>query len=151
MADIRPLGSERLEGLDKIKRIMEIAKYKDASSNPVNENTSSEYNITFADGNSFGIVKEKQGYIIKQMLEEGQSDYIEPMKNRKFSSLAPLAFLVLQELFWIRFGKERGSCAEFVGGKRSKSPNMWRFRRCRSFGMPALGMPDLVEQSPTAY
>jgi len=86
MADIRPLGSERLEGLDKIKRIMEIAKYKDASSNPVNENTSSEYNITFADGNSFGIVKEKQGYIIKQMLEEGQSDYIEPMKNRKYFS-----------------------------------------------------------------
>jgi len=77
---------ERLEGLDKIKRIMEIAKYKDASSNPVNENTSSEYNITFADGNSFGIVKEKQGYIIKQMLEEGQSDYIEPMKNRKYFS-----------------------------------------------------------------
>jgi hypothetical protein len=65
---------------------MEIAKYKDASSNPVNENTSSEYNITFADGNSFGIVKEKQGYIIKQMLEEGQSDYIEPMKNRKYFS-----------------------------------------------------------------
>ena len=86
MADIRPLGSERLEGLDKIKRIMEIAKYKDASSNPVNENTSSEYNITFADGNSFGIVKEKQGYIIKQMLEEGQSEYIEPMKNRKYFS-----------------------------------------------------------------
>ena len=86
MADIRPLGSERLEGLDKIKRIMEIAKYKDASSNPLNENTSSEYNITFADGNSFGIVKEKQGYIIKQMLEEGQSEYIEPMKNRKYFS-----------------------------------------------------------------
>ena len=86
MADIRPLGSERLEGLDKIKRIMEIAKYKDASSNPINENTSSEYNITFADGNSFGIVKEKQGYIIKQMLEEGQSEYIEPMKNRKYFS-----------------------------------------------------------------
>jgi len=86
MADIRPLGSERLDGLDKIKRIMEIAKYKDASSNPVNENTSSEYNITFADGNSFGIVKEKQGYIIKQMLEEGQSEYIEPMKNRKYFS-----------------------------------------------------------------
>ena len=86
MADIRPLGSERLDGLDKIKRIMEIAKYKDASSNPINENTSSEYNITFADGNSFGIVKEKQGYIIKQMLEEGQSEYIEPMKNRKYFS-----------------------------------------------------------------
>jgi hypothetical protein len=68
-------------------------------------------------------------------------------KHQKFSSLAPLAFLVLQELFWIRFGKERGSGAEFVGRKRSKSPNLWRFRRCRSIGMPAIGMPDRVEQS----
>lgn len=86
MADIRPIGSERLEGLDKIKRIMEISKYKDSTPNPVNENASTAYNITFADGNNYGIVKEKQGYIIKQMLEEGQTEYIEPMKNRKYFS-----------------------------------------------------------------
>jgi len=29
MGDLRPLGSEKLEGLDKLKRIMEIAKYND--------------------------------------------------------------------------------------------------------------------------
>jgi hypothetical protein len=86
MADIRPLGSERLDGIDKIKRIMEIAKYKDAVSEPVNENSTTEYNITFADGNQYGIVKERQGYIIKQFVVEGQSDYIEPMKNRKYFS-----------------------------------------------------------------
>jgi len=86
MADIRPLGSERLDGIDKIKRIMEIAKYKDAVSEPVNENSTTEYNITFADGNQYGIVKERQGYIIKQFVAEGQSDYIEPMKNRKYFS-----------------------------------------------------------------
>ena len=86
MADIRPLGSERLDGIDKIKRIMEIAKYKDAVSEPINENSTTEYNITFADGNQYGIVKERQGYIIKQFVTEGQSDYIEPMKNRKYFS-----------------------------------------------------------------
>ena len=86
MADIRPLGSERLDGIDKIKRIMEIAKYKDAVSEPVNKNSTTEYSITFADGNQYGIVKERQGYIIKQFVTEGQSDYIEPMKNRKYFS-----------------------------------------------------------------
>ena len=86
MADIRPLGSERLDGIDKIKRIMEIAKYKDAVSEPINENSTTEYSITFADGNQYGIVKERQGYIIKQFVTEGQSDYIEPMKNRKYFS-----------------------------------------------------------------
>ena len=86
MADIRPLGSERLDGIDKIKRIMEIAKYKDAVSEPINENSTTEYSITFADGNQYGIVKERHGYIIKQFVTEGQSDYIEPMKNRKYFS-----------------------------------------------------------------
>ena len=27
MADLRPLGSEKLQGMDKISRIMEIARY----------------------------------------------------------------------------------------------------------------------------
>ena len=86
MADIRPLGSEKLDGLDKIKRIMEIANYGEANSKSNNEKSSTEYNITFADGNQYGIVKERQGYIIKQVVNEGQSDYIEPMKNRKYFS-----------------------------------------------------------------
>ena len=86
MADIKPLGSERLDGLDKIKRIMEIAKYKDTATESINENSSTHYNITFADGNQYGIVKEKQGYIIKKMVSEGQGDYIEPMQNRKYFS-----------------------------------------------------------------
>lgn len=86
MADIRPLGSEKLDGLDKIKRIMEIANYRETISESNNENTSADYNITFADGNRFGIVKERQGYIIKQVVNEGQTDYIEPIKNRKYYS-----------------------------------------------------------------
>ena len=30
MGDLRPLGSEKLEGVDKLKRIMEIARYNEA-------------------------------------------------------------------------------------------------------------------------
>ena len=86
MADIRPLGSERLEGIEKIKRIMEISKYKEVSNETINENASTHYNITFADGNEYGIIKERQGYIIKQIVSEGQSDYIDQIKNRKYFS-----------------------------------------------------------------
>jgi hypothetical protein len=86
MADIRPLGSERLEGIDKIKRIMEISKYKEVSNETINENASTHYNITFADGNEYGIIKERQGYIIKQIVSEGQSNYIDQIKNRKYFS-----------------------------------------------------------------
>ena len=86
MADIRPLGIERLEGIDKIKRIMEISKYKEVSNETINENASTHYNITFADGNEYGIIKERQGYIIKQIVSEGQSDYIDQIKNRKYFS-----------------------------------------------------------------
>ena len=29
MGDIKPIGSEKLEGMNKLRRIMEIAKYKE--------------------------------------------------------------------------------------------------------------------------
>ena len=37
MADLRPLGSEKLQGMDKISRILEIARYNEPSQN-LNEN-----------------------------------------------------------------------------------------------------------------
>lgn len=86
MADIKALGSEKLDGLDKIKRIMEIAKYNEVVSQSINETSKQEYSVTFADGNSYGIIKERQGYIIKRIIEEGANDYIEPMQNRRYYS-----------------------------------------------------------------
>ena len=65
---------------------MEISKYKEVSNETINENASTHYNITFADGNEYGIIKERQGYIIKQIVSEGQSDYIDQIKNRKYFS-----------------------------------------------------------------
>ena len=85
MADLKPIGSERLEGSDKIARIMQIANYGKSSSE-INESTNTEYNRVLADGNIYSIVKEKQGYIVKKGINESELDYIEPMKNRKYHS-----------------------------------------------------------------
>jgi hypothetical protein len=85
MADLRPLGSEKLEGQEKISRILEIANYGSKPST-VNESKSSsaDYSIQLADGNYYGIVREKLGYIVKRGINESEFDYIEPMKNRKY-------------------------------------------------------------------
>jgi len=86
MADLKPIGSEKLQGQDKIKRIMEIARFKETAPSNINETAKSEYNRTLADGNTYEIVKERQGYIIKKTISESETDYIEPIKNRKYYS-----------------------------------------------------------------
>jgi len=84
MGGLKPIGSEKLEGMDKLRRIMEIARYKENIPQNVNETKSTEYSIDFADGNTYIIEKERQGYIIKMSINESDSDYIEPMKGRKY-------------------------------------------------------------------
>ena len=84
MGNLRPLGSEKLEGIDKLRRIMEIAKYNEVPKQEVNDLSTTNYTIRLADGNLYGIVKEKSGYIIKKGLNESDLDYSEPMKNRKY-------------------------------------------------------------------
>jgi hypothetical protein len=84
MADLKPIGSEKLEGQDKLRRIMEIARFNEALPELVNETAKSQYSRSLADGNNYEIVKERQGYIIKKTISESETDYIEPMKNRKY-------------------------------------------------------------------
>jgi hypothetical protein len=84
MGKLKPIGSEKLEGLEKIQRIMEIARYKENIPNSINEVNSNHYNIKLVDGNTYHIEKERNGYVIKRTVNEGQLDYIEPMKNRKY-------------------------------------------------------------------
>ncbi len=91
MGGIKPIGSEKLQGMDKINRIMEIARYNENIPKSVNEDTSVEYKITLADGNTYRIDKEKNGYVIKKGLNESY-DYMEPMKNRKYYSSYSQAF-----------------------------------------------------------
>ena len=83
MGDIKPIGSERLEGMDKLRRIMEIAKYKEVPRQEINDLSTTNYTIRLADGNLYGIVKEKSVYIIKKGLNESNLDYSEPMRSRK--------------------------------------------------------------------
>jgi hypothetical protein len=87
MSKLKPIGSEKLQGMDKIQRIMEIARYNENIPNSINETSSVDYRVTLADGNTYEIVKERLGYIIKKQINESASDYIDHMKNRKhFSS-----------------------------------------------------------------
>lgn len=84
MGDLKPLGSEKLQGMDKIKRILEISKFNESTPSPINETSKSEYKLTLADGNTYEIVREKAGYIIKQSISESQLDYIAPIQDRKY-------------------------------------------------------------------
>lgn len=92
MGKLRPIGSEKLQGMDKIKRMIEISTYKENIPNPLNETSSHEYDIKLSDGNRYHIIKEKSGYVIKKGLTESTSDYIEPMKGRKYYSSYSQAF-----------------------------------------------------------
>jgi hypothetical protein len=86
MGDLKPIGSEKLQGQDKLRRIMEIARFNETIPTTINETSRSEFNRTLSDGNKYEIVKERQGYIIKRTISESETDYIEPMKNRKYYS-----------------------------------------------------------------
>ena len=84
MADLKPLGSEKLEGQEQINRILEISNY---GSKPTtlseSKNSKADYSIQMADGKYYGIVKEKTGYVVKVGISESELDYNEPMQNRK--------------------------------------------------------------------
>jgi len=84
MSKLKPVGSEKLQGNEKIQRILEIANYKQALPNSINESEKVDYKVNLVDGNQYFVVKEKLGYIIKKGLNESISDYIEPMKNRVY-------------------------------------------------------------------
>ena len=84
MADLKPLGSERLVGQEQISRILEISNY---GSKPAtlseSKSSKADYSIQMADGKYYGIVKEKLGYVVKVGISESEFDYNEPMQNRK--------------------------------------------------------------------
>jgi len=88
MSDLKPLGSERLQGDEKLKRIMEIANYGRTPKQTINRSSNVEY-IKESTNGTYGIVKEKDGYYVKKGLNESSLDYIGGifMKNKnKFSS-----------------------------------------------------------------
>jgi hypothetical protein len=102
MSKLKPIGSEKLQGSQKLNRMLEIAMYKEVNKSTLNENFTNEYNISLPDGYQYSIVKEKLGYIIKKGLNESTLDYIEPMKNRTYYRSYSQAFkklnLITKEL-----------------------------------------------------
>ena len=89
MADLKPVGSEKLSGDDKLKRILELTYYK--NSNNKSSKATPEMVSEAKTGGIYGIVREKDGYYVKRGLNESSLDYIGGMfmKNKnKFSSYA---------------------------------------------------------------
>lgn len=83
MSKLKPIGSEKLQGMEKINRMLEIAKYNENIPQPVNETSKDAFSFRSVDGVKYDIVKEKLGYVIKQEINESV-DYLEPMKNRTY-------------------------------------------------------------------
>ena len=88
MVDLKPLGSEKLNGDDKLKRILELTYF---NNNKGNSSKKTELVKESKSGGIYGVVKEKDGYYVKRGLNESSLDYIGGMfmKNKnKFSSYA---------------------------------------------------------------
>jgi hypothetical protein len=88
MGEYKPLGSEKLSGDDKLKRILELTYF-----NQNNKKSTFKPDLVkeSKSGKVYGIVKEKDGYYVKMGLNEQTLDYIGGlfMKNKnKFSSYA---------------------------------------------------------------
>lgn len=87
MAELKPLGSEKLNSDEKLKRILELTYYNN------NKKSSSSMKAELVQesktGGVYGIVREKDAYYVKRGLNEQSLDYIGGMfmKNKnKFSS-----------------------------------------------------------------
>jgi len=104
MGELKPIGSEKLKGDEKVQRILELTYYQSNGNLKESKENSVE---TTKEGKTgiYGIEKEKDGYYVKKGLNENSLDYIGGMfmKNKnRFSSyseaLKKLEFLVEQEL-----------------------------------------------------
>jgi hypothetical protein len=103
MGDLKPIGSEKLQGDEKIKRILELAYYNEKSSNAKKAKVAEL--VKESSNGVYGIVREKDGYYVKKGLNEQTLDYIGGlfMKNKnRFTSYAEalkrLELLKSQEL-----------------------------------------------------
>jgi len=99
MGELKPLGSEKLNADEKLKRILELTYYQSP-----NDSKKSSVIVEQTSTGVYGIVREKDGYYVKKGLNESSLDYIGGlfMKNKnKFSSYGEAfkkaEFLVEQE------------------------------------------------------
>jgi|TARA_R110000744_G_scaffold155467_2_gene270771 hypothetical protein len=83
MGDLTPIGSEKLTGQDKIKRIMEIARYGETVKNTENHIKTNSFIKEGKDGMTYAIVRELDGYYIKTGINESELDYANGLRNKK--------------------------------------------------------------------
>ncbi len=83
MGRLKPIGSEKLQGDDKIKRIMEIAQYGEVQKNKEYHTQTTSFTKKGADGNVYAIVQEFDGYYLKSGLNESTLDYVSGPMNKK--------------------------------------------------------------------
>ena len=86
MGDIKPIGSEKLQGMDKINRILEISRYKEPTprNENINEGKTAEYTIKLSDGFYYGIVRETKGYILKHGVVTDELLYMNDISERRY-------------------------------------------------------------------
>ena len=83
MGRLKPIGSEKLKGQDKINRIMEIARYNEVTKNVENHVQTNSFSQKGADGNVYAIIQERDGYYLKCGINESELDYVSGMMNKK--------------------------------------------------------------------
>ena len=149
MGDLKPLGSEKLNGDDKLKRILELTYYK--NNNKSSSSSKPELVKESTTGGLYGIVKEKDGYYVKRGLNESSLDYIGGMfmKNKnKFSSYAE----ALKRMELLRGQEELQEATKYV--LKQNKPQQEAPMAEPSMDMPpapeADAMGDLPPAEPTA-
>jgi hypothetical protein len=80
---LKPIGSEKLTGQDKINRIMEIATYGETEKNTAYHTQTLSFSKKASDGNTYAIIQEKDGYYLKRGINESELDYIDGINNKK--------------------------------------------------------------------
>lgn len=83
MGDLKPIGSEKLTGDAKIKRIMEIARFGETNKNTENHTSTISFKKKSVDGNTYAIIQERDGYYLKCGLNESKLEYISGFMNKK--------------------------------------------------------------------
>jgi hypothetical protein len=120
MGDLKPLGSEKLKGEDKLKRILELTYYKE-NNNTSSNASRSEVIKESKNGGVYGIVKEKDSYYVKRGLNENSLDYIGGMfmKNKnRFSSYSE----ALKRLELLKGQEELQEATKYVLKQKSAAP-----------------------------
>jgi hypothetical protein len=146
MADLKPLGSEKLQGDDKLKRILELTYYGNKSKST--SSAKAEY-VTESVNGVYGIVKEKDGYYVKKGLNESSLDYIGGlfMKNKnRFNSYAE-AFKRLDLLN----GQELNEATKYVLKQKTSGPSDEAIEPSPVADMPAepAPMPEPSAEVPS--